>query len=624
MVGEGDEEGVRNKRDEKEWGVCTVAVHAHYVVLEIGDPSTFEWPPEWLFDVLSGSEGGYKPPCPLCLIPRAVLPLLTINPFEAMTPSLISLLLALTTLATFTHAFPILTFPSDPLVSRSENVTSLNELHNCLSSIGGNPQLSYSTDATYTNLSSSYNPLFHYQPLLIALPTSENEVASIVKCVSIHKGEFKLTPRSGGHSYEAYSLGGRNGSIVIDLSHLQSITINSGKREATVGAGVRLGTLATVLGEKGFALPHGTCPLVGVAGHTLGGGFGFTTRAWGFLLDRIVGLKMVDKDGNIHTVTQATEEGKEGLWWGLRGAGANQFGIVTSFTFSLLPAPTQILNYVYSYKTNTDCARAIVALQTLTLSPTSQTGLEPEFGGELLIAGEKAGDFDGNACQLSGQHINSSTEKHKDLISRFHSLAGITPAVTSVKPFHSWLDALTDIMGNLNSTALLAAGPAHEQFYAKSLIQPATPTYTYSSALTLVQKLNNYAGLQGTGNSISFDFLGPLSYSSAKAEEETGKAVFNARHAAFVYQFYSYGFPADDNPEGQKEVWDAFDDLVNTAKDSGKGKEVGWGAYVNYVDARQENWAKAYYGEGVERLKELKKKWDPENVFWFPQSIVNA
>lgn len=93
---------------------------------------------------------------------------------------------------------------------------------------------------------------------------------------------YKLTPRSGGHSYSAYSLGGRNGSIVVDLRYFDHIIIDKGTHTARVGGSVRLGTLAQKLGVEGFALPHGTCPLVGVGGHALGGGFGYTTRAWGF------------------------------------------------------------------------------------------------------------------------------------------------------------------------------------------------------------------------------------------------------------------------------------------------------------------------------------------------------
>ncbi|SPO27241.1 related to Reticuline oxidase precursor [Ustilago trichophora] len=516
-----------------------------------------------------------------------------------------------------TSAFPVYTFdPSTPsLFPRSSDSDSTNSLRQCLSSSGGYDQ-AYSTSSDYATLRSSYNPLFDYKPLVITVPTTEADVSSIVKCVSAEGGKQKLSPRSGGHSYEAYSLGGQDGSVVIDLRHLDTITVDKAAKKATVGAGVRLGTLAQKIWDQGeFALPHGTCPMVGVGGHALGGGFGFTTRAWGFLLDRITEMNMVDRDGNVLTVTN---DKISDLWWALRGGGANNFGIVTSFTFSLESAPKHILNFSYSYKTNQDCAKAIVALQQLTLSSDSQTGFEPGFGGELLIAGQAAGDFDNNACRLSGQHINTSRASHDHLINLFHVIAGIKPSQVQVKPFTSWIQSLVDIMGSLDVRD--RAGKDHEQFYAKSLVQPLIPTYNYDSALKLVNKLNAYANLQGTGNSISFDFLGPLSYSATKVK--TQESSFNAHKAAFIYQFYSYGFPDNDNPQAQKQVHEAYDDLVNTAKSS--NDNVQWGAYVNYVDARLQDWPKAYYGDSLTRLKHLKKKWDPENIFDFPQGLAHA
>lgn len=207
---------------------------------------------------------------------------------------------------------------------------------------------------------------------------------------------------------------------------------------------------------------------------------------------------------------------------------------------------------------------------------------------------------------------------HDDLMTLFHVIAGIKASQVQVKPFTSWIQSLVDIMGSLDVRN--GAGKDHEQFYAKSLVQPLVPTYNYNSALTLVNKLNHYANLQGTGNSISFDFLAPLSYSAAKVKSE--ESSFTAHKAAFVYQFYSYGFPDNDKPQAQLQVHEAYHDLVNTAKSS--NEKVQWGAYVNYVDARLDDWAKAYYGEGLATLKELKKKCDPDNIFDFPQGLAHA
>lgn len=517
--------------------------------------------------------------------------------------------------ATLSAAFPVYHFDPSWLAPRSDNgsssSSSTSALQQCLSTTGG--QLSYSSSSTYANLSTSYNPLFDYKPLVITLPSTQHEVAAIVKCVSAQNGTQKLSPKSGGHSYTAYSLGGHDGSVVIDLRSLDDVVVNATAQTASVGAGVRLGRLAQQIWDQGkFALPHGTCPYVGVAGHALGGGFGFTTRAWGFLLDRITEMHMADVNGTLRTVTR---DEQPDLWWALRGGGSNNFGVVTRFTFSLEKAPQQILNYAYTYSSNEDCANAVVALQDMTLANDTQSGLEAKFGGELLVAGEAGGDFNGGACQLSGQHIDVSQQEHDALMDRFHSQADIKPASSSVKPFSSWIQALEDIMGSLDVSS---PSTDHEQFYAKSLVQPNVATYNSSSALNLVQKLNAYAGLQGTGNSISFDFLGPLSYPASQA----GTASFNAHNASFVYQFYSYGFPANDRPDAQQAVYAAFDDLVSTAQSS--DPEAEWGAYVNYVDARLDNWAQMYYGDALDRLKRVKREWDPQDVFWFPQGLASA
>ncbi|SJX62679.1 related to Reticuline oxidase precursor [Sporisorium reilianum f. sp. reilianum] len=523
-------------------------------------------------------------------------------------------LLVLTT--TLTAAFPIYTLDAtSPFLARSaaaDNTTSDTALKHCLHTSGGYER-SYATTSSYSALSASYNPLFDYKPFVVAVPSTTAEISAIVKCVAAQNGTYKLSPRSGGHSYEAYSLGGHDGAVVVDLRLLSNMTVSRSAKTATVGAGVRLGALATHIWEQGgFALPHGTCPLVGVSGHALGGGFGFTTRAWGFLLDRITHMTMVDVDGVVRSVS--ADENAD-LWWALRGAGSSNFGIVTEFTFALEDAPTSIVNYAYSYASNAECARAVVALQNMTLSQKAAEGLEPAFGGELLVAGEAAGDFGGNACRLSGQHIGTTQSDHDALMRRFHTQAGISAAAAAVKPFTHWLDALQDIMGPLNVTA----NGDHEQFYAKSLVQPPTPTYDYDSALALIQKLNAYAGLHGTGNSISFDFLGPLSYPSAHVDASTSS--FNAHGSGFVYQFYSYAFPGNEDAQAQQDVHAALDDLVRTAKASG---DVEWGAYVNYVDARQEDWGRAYYADGLDRLKALKGTWDARDVFWFPQGLSSA
>jgi FAD/FMN-containing dehydrogenase len=136
---------------------------------------------------------------------------------------------------------------------------------------------------------------------------------------------------SGGHSFAGYSC--RRG-IVIDVTPMASVVVAGGV--AQVGAGVRLGDLYERLGAHGLTVPAGTCPSVGIGGLALGGGHGILGRAWGLTLDHLLGAQVVLADGR---VVVCDEQHHPDLFWALRGAGAGNFGVVTSFSFQPRPAP---------------------------------------------------------------------------------------------------------------------------------------------------------------------------------------------------------------------------------------------------------------------------------------------
>jgi FAD/FMN-containing dehydrogenase len=138
-----------------------------------------------------------------------------------------------------------------------------------------------------------------------------------------------LRVRSGGHSYEAFSV--LDNGLVIDVSGMNEITLDQARGEAVVGAGVRLLDLYRRLWDFGVTVPAGTCPRVGIAGLTLGGGIGFLSRQFGLTCDNVIAVEVVDAAGE---TLRASESEHRDLFWALRGGGGN-FGIVTSFTFRL-------------------------------------------------------------------------------------------------------------------------------------------------------------------------------------------------------------------------------------------------------------------------------------------------
>jgi FAD/FMN-containing dehydrogenase len=141
----------------------------------------------------------------------------------------------------------------------------------------------------------------------------------------------RVVPRGGGHCFAGRS---STDGIVLDLSGLDGISVRDGL--ATVGAGIRLGALYAELHRFGRAVPGGCGPGVGIAGLTLGGGIGLLGRKYGLTCDRLVGVQVVLADGRVVDCSASSEPE---LFWGLRGAGGGQFGVVTSLRFATVAEP---------------------------------------------------------------------------------------------------------------------------------------------------------------------------------------------------------------------------------------------------------------------------------------------
>ncbi|KAG0317108.1 hypothetical protein BG000_004641, partial [Podila horticola] len=186
------------------------------------------------------------------------------------------------------------------------------------------------TQALPANLTSCLQSLtenysYNYKLQAIFHPATNNDVSAAIKCASA--ANVAIAPRSGGHSFEGYSAGGQDGSLIMDLNQFSQFSIDTKTNIATIGGGNRLGPTYAKLWTNGqYLIPAGTCPTVGIGGHALGGGVGMTSRKYGVLSDNIVSMTVVDPSGAIKTVS-ATKN--TDLYWALRGAGGGSFGVVT-------------------------------------------------------------------------------------------------------------------------------------------------------------------------------------------------------------------------------------------------------------------------------------------------------
>jgi FAD/FMN-containing dehydrogenase len=167
------------------------------------------------------------------------------------------------------------------------------------------------------------------RPRAVVMCESASDVAETLAFA--RRSGVRVAARSGGHCFAGRS---STRGIVIDVSPMSSVSVEAGV--ATVGAGTRLADLYDALDERDLTIPAGCGPTVGIAGLTLGGGLGILGRKHGHTCDRLVAARVVLADGR---VVDCDEQRHADLFWALRGAGAGQFGIVTSLAFATVPAP---------------------------------------------------------------------------------------------------------------------------------------------------------------------------------------------------------------------------------------------------------------------------------------------
>jgi FAD/FMN-containing dehydrogenase len=184
-------------------------------------------------------------------------------------------------------------------------------------------------DSAYDEARRLWNAVFDLRPAALVRPTSAEDVATAVRFAR-DRG-LEIAVRSGGHSASGHS--GSDGGLVIDLSAMRGVEVDPIARTARAYGGALLGELDVAAQAHGLVCPIGVIGHTGVAGLTLGGGVGRLQRQFGLTIDNLAAVELVTADGRI---VRASETEEPELFWGVRGAGWN-FGIVTSFELRLHP-----------------------------------------------------------------------------------------------------------------------------------------------------------------------------------------------------------------------------------------------------------------------------------------------
>lgn len=416
------------------------------------------------------------------------------------------------------------------------------------------------------------------RPAAVALPTSPQHVAACISWARKHGVPFAI--RGGGHSFAGQS---SSKGLVIDLRRLAAVSASQNK--ARIGAGARLGAVYAALWGAGHrTIPAGTAPTVGIGGLTLGGGHGYLARLHGLACDNLLAAEIVTADGKLRTCNATNE--KE-LFWALRGAGFGSFGVVTSLVFrttAVGPVTTVSLEWEWARAAEMiDSWTAFMGRAPDELSTSLALRVPPTAAGTPKVA-------------MNGLFAGTKAD----------ALATLEPflaetAPTKVSIIGRSYDVATRYFAGAQSDKRRFIGAASG--YAQA---PLTASGR-GGLIELVTRRRQSPELRG-GGAVLFALGG------AVGRVPTGATAFAHRHALFSVEFVGL-WDSPDETESNR-AW--FDEARATMSSSLVG------AVPNYADPDLPEWKAAYYGNGLARLRKVKRAVDPNNVFRHSQSIPPA
>ena len=442
-----------------------------------------------------------------------------------------------------------------------------------------------------------YNPRFDDAPAPAAVARCAHE-QDLVDCVRFAAATgVPLALRAGGHSYGGWS---RNHGLVADLRPLSSVAVDTAAKVAHIGAGAQLIDVYAALGAKGVAVAGGSCPTVGITGLALGGGQGVLSRAFGLTCDAIRSARIVTADGRVRTVDAAHEPD---LFWALRGGGGGTFGAVSVLTVEVRPAPTVHVFYLaFDFAHAADVlsgwqrwvpGRPSALWTTCKLLADAQAGRA-----RAVVAGTwigPGGDLDAQLAPL---------------------LRGLPAPTSRSNSTHGYSAAMLFEAGcaendSASSCVAHALAPAQRQAFAatSSVVASALPTAGIEAAVKAAGAGLNLRHVIEAG--VSFDALG-----GQVAAVAPSATPFPYRRALATAQYTATWASGQTAPE-------PFDRYVRGFRSS-MSRWLGAAAYANYADASIVDYGPAYWGPNYPRLQQVKKQYDPHQLFTFAQAVRPA
>ncbi|MEA3207181.1 MAG: hypothetical protein QOE70_238 [Chthoniobacter sp.] len=422
-------------------------------------------------------------------------------------------------------------------------------------------------DAGYGAAREVYNAGILTRPKRIAMCASEAGVQQ-----ALHRAKAESWPvavKSGGHSFEGFSL--NDDGLVINVSPLNGLRLDARTGLLTAGAGCCLRGVNRFLLAKGRFLPAGSCATVGLAGLTLGGGYGMFARKWGLTCDHLRSLRMVDGAGAVRDSTADPD-----LLWAARGGGNGHFGIVTQLTLQTRTVPRAFSSWKFrAYRLNQAHATSL---------------LEAWFDAAAALPNDAFSAWIMNGTQLTVLLTTTGAPEEKGVAAFRRTLTGLTNKATSAA-----------------SVPLTKSLP---WYYG----DPGPVSFKNASA-------GYYKGMADLENALTGIFKEVLTMPGIVFQINTmGGAIADGPDGAYPHRAWPYLGEAQaywENPSRAADLHAAIGRIRDHLAQAGIDRH-----YANYPDLAFQDWPTAYYGrKNYERLQGLKKRYDPDDRVRHPQSV---
>jgi FAD/FMN-containing dehydrogenase len=424
----------------------------------------------------------------------------------------------------------------------------------------------------YDAVRAVHNGLIDRRPALIVRCRSTHDV--VASLAFANRMGLEVSVRGGGHNVAGRAV--TDGGLMVDLSELKAIDVDPGRATATAGAGVVWAELNAATGEHGLAVTGGAVSTTGIAGLTLGGGLGWLMAKHGLAADNLVSAEVVTAEGD---VLRASETSHPDLFWAIRGGGGN-FGVVTSFTYRLHPVDGIFGGTI---------VHSFDAAQPLLRFYRDAVAGAPD---DLTVFAALLHAPDASGAKLAAFLV-------------FHAGDAAT-AEADLEPFVTWGSPLAVDVGPMPypvmNTLLDAGFPDGAFNYWLSGFTAGLPDELIDTAV------ERFAAAPSTMSAILLEhFHGAVTRVPADA------TAVPHRHEGWnllIPSVWTDAARTAANIDWSRTTFAALQPQLTGDR------------WLNYLGDDQDAAVRAAYGANYERLREVKRRYDPDNVFHLNHNIA--